>query len=95
VCAGCAIWKARFCTIGWIQRAGETAHLEFRAEAFNAFNHPQFVWPGNTIDNPGVGKMSGTSIDDREIQLALRLVFQETPPELFAINRFHFSVDPV
>jgi hypothetical protein len=54
---------------------GERFRLEFRAEAFNALNHPQFGQPGNTIGNPGVGKISSTSIPNREIQLALRLAF--------------------
>ncbi|HZQ52038.1 MAG TPA: TonB-dependent receptor [Bryobacteraceae bacterium] len=54
---------------------GERFRVEFRAEAFNAFNHPQFGQPGNTIGNPGVAKISSTSIPNREIQLALRLAF--------------------
>lgn len=54
---------------------GEATHLDFRAEAFNAFNHPQFGQPGATIGNPAAGKISSTSVANREIQLALRLVF--------------------
>ncbi|MGH9581380.1 MAG: TonB-dependent receptor, partial [Bryobacteraceae bacterium] len=54
---------------------GETTRLEFRAEAFNMLNHPQFSQPGSTIGNPGVGIISSTSTANREIQLALRLAF--------------------
>ncbi|HEX7359791.1 MAG TPA: TonB-dependent receptor [Bryobacteraceae bacterium] len=53
----------------------ESFRLEFRADAFNFLNHPQFGQPGNTIGNPGVGKISSTSVDNREIQLALKLSF--------------------
>jgi len=54
---------------------GETTRLNFRAEAFNAFNHPQFGKPGSTLGNSQFGVISGTSIDNRIVQLALRLVF--------------------
>jgi hypothetical protein len=53
----------------------ESTNLEFRAEAFNLFNHPQFGQPGDTIGNPGVGVISSTSIPNRIVQLALRLAF--------------------
>jgi hypothetical protein len=53
----------------------ETMRLEFRAEAFNFFNHPQFGLPGTTIGNPGVGIISGTAVNNRIVQLALRLTF--------------------
>jgi hypothetical protein len=53
----------------------ETMRLEFRAEAFNLFNHPQFGLPGTTIGNPGAGIMSSTSVANRIVQMALRLTF--------------------
>jgi hypothetical protein len=50
--------------------------LEFRAEFFNALNHPQFAIPGNTtIGSNGVGSITATSRPSRQIQLALRLMF--------------------
>jgi hypothetical protein len=55
--------------------AGEATRMEFRADAFNLLNHPQFGQPGNTIGNPGAGKISSTSVANREIQLALKLSF--------------------
>jgi hypothetical protein len=53
----------------------EAALLEFRGEAYNLFNHPQFGLPRDTIGNPGVGVISGTSASNRILQLALPLSF--------------------
>ena len=55
---------------GW-----EAGRLEFRGEAYNASNHPQFGNPGVTIGNPGAGVISGTTVANRIVQLALRLTF--------------------
>src|SRR5208283_3995883 len=32
-----------------IQKISEAFHIQFRAEAYNLFNHPQFAQPGNTV----------------------------------------------
>jgi hypothetical protein len=68
-------------------RFTERWHLQFRAEFFNAFNHPNFGNPSADVSSPGsFGKVSNTLApilgtdsggpgDPREIQLALKLYF--------------------
>ncbi len=65
----------------------ERWQLQFRAEFFNAFNHPNFSNPSADVSSPGsFGKVSNTIApilgtdsggpgDPREIQLALKLYF--------------------
>ena len=54
---------------------GETRNLQFRAEAFNLFNHPQFGTPANTVDVAGFSGQITSSGRARELQLALKLTF--------------------
>jgi hypothetical protein len=49
--------------------------LEFRAESFNLPNHPIFGNPGTSPGNADYGVIGGTRVDNRELQLALKLVF--------------------
>jgi hypothetical protein len=55
----------------------ETVRLQFRAEVFNTFNHPQFGQPTNLNFTTPVGFSSITSTrnNPRLIQLALKLFF--------------------
>jgi hypothetical protein len=58
----------------------ESIRLEFRAEAFNAFNHANFSNPNNffasfTTGPGGFGYISSTIGDPREFQFALKLYF--------------------
>lgn len=53
----------------------ESTRLEFRAEFFNAPNHPIFGQPDTSPGSPTYGVIGGTRVDSREIQLALKLVF--------------------
>jgi len=65
----------------------EGMRMEFRAEAFNAFNHPQFCGPNNgstSVSFDGSGQIDNTSdfaaitntcINAREVQLALKFYF--------------------
>lgn len=55
----------------------ERARTEFRAEFFNAFNHPNFAQPDNYItDGPGAtGTITSTAGVNRQIQLALKVLF--------------------
>jgi hypothetical protein len=48
--------------------------FEFRAEAFNAFNHANFSNPGGNISS-GFGIISNTVGDPREFQFALKFYF--------------------
>jgi hypothetical protein len=55
----------------------EEKSLEFRAEFFNAFNHPVFAQPDNYItDGPGAaGVITSTVLPQRQIQFGLKLHF--------------------
>jgi hypothetical protein len=54
----------------------EQYKFEFRAEFFNAFNHPSFANPGASISAPGAfGKSTATTTNPREIQLAGKIFF--------------------
>jgi len=52
----------------------EKAHLEFRAEAFNLFNHTNPQNPNTTLGNANYGKVTA-AYDPRILELALRLKF--------------------
>jgi hypothetical protein len=53
----------------------ERYRMQFRAEFFNAFNHPQFDLPNATIGSAAAGVISSTVGSPRDIQLSLRLMF--------------------
>ena len=55
----------------------ERYNIEFRAEAFNAFNHAVFAQPDNYIDDgPGAaGVITSTVIPQRQFQFALKFHF--------------------
>ena len=56
-------------------RIREGMRLEFRFEAFNAFNHPQFCGPDTTFGDLNFGKIFSTCNGPRQLQLALKLYF--------------------
>ncbi len=53
----------------------ERQQLQFRADAFNTFNHPNFASPDNVVGDPSEGQVFSTSIDNRRMQFSLRYSF--------------------
>jgi hypothetical protein len=53
----------------------EETRLEFRAEAFNVFNHPQFGLPNPNIGNAQAGQITSIVGNPRQLQMALRFQF--------------------
>ena len=58
-----------------LNRPIEKSTLQFRAEFFNALNHPQFANPDNNFTSPTFGVISSTSVNTRVGQLALKFEF--------------------
>jgi hypothetical protein len=55
----------------------EDVNLQFRAEAFNVFNHTQFQGPSGNFNNTGQGGFGyvTSANDPRIMQIALKLYF--------------------
>jgi hypothetical protein len=53
----------------------ERQQLQFRAEAFSVFNHPNFGTGSTSITNPAAGLLTTEPIGQRVLQLALRYAF--------------------
>lgn len=56
-----------------LARIREGARIEYRFEAFNALNHPQFAGPDTTVNGGSFGTITSTAIGPREVQMALKL----------------------
>jgi hypothetical protein len=77
-------WDASLAKTTRVGGIREDAQLMFRAEFFNAFNHPMFNMPevlnGSTNpsldqNNAGFGQITSTAVNPRLIQLALKYSF--------------------
>jgi len=55
-----------------LARLREGTRLEYRLEAFNAFNHPQFDVPDTAVGSDTFGKIFNTANRSRELQMALK-----------------------
>jgi hypothetical protein len=53
----------------------EVSSIQFRAEFYNALNHPQFSAPDANFTSPAFGVITSTAVSARVGQLALRLAF--------------------
>jgi hypothetical protein len=53
----------------------ETRYLQFRFEAFNFPNHPNWGNPNTNIASADFGRIAGTRTNMRQLQVALKLVF--------------------
>ena len=55
-------------------RMGEKYSVQFRLEAFNVTNTPQFAFPNTQVGNRNFGIISGAG-RPRNLQIGLKLIF--------------------
>jgi hypothetical protein len=53
----------------------EGHRIQFRYEAFNFLNTPQFGAPSRSLGNPDFGRITSTVINNREMQFGLKYIF--------------------
>ncbi len=59
-----------------LSNRNEGIRLQFRAEAFNVFNHPQFQGPHTLVGQTAISDVISSTVNNpRELQLALKLYF--------------------
>jgi hypothetical protein len=74
-------WDISLAKVTKVGGLREDASLQFRAEFFNAFNHPQFANPNNStngtvpFNSTTFGQISTMSVNPRFIQFGLKYLF--------------------
>ncbi len=69
-------WDVSLAKLTRVGGLREDATLQFRAEFFNLFNHPQFSNPAVAVDSPtSFGQITGLSVNPRLIQFGLKYSF--------------------
>jgi hypothetical protein len=58
-----------------LSKIREGMQLQYRLEAFNALNHPQFAGPSMLFNSSGFGSVTSQANAARQVQMALRLSF--------------------
>jgi hypothetical protein len=58
-----------------LNKIREGSKVQFRAEAFNALNHPQFGNIATTFNQGGFGDVQSQVNVPRQVQMALKLYF--------------------
>ena len=53
----------------------EKVRGQFRAEFFNLPNHPNFSFPGRSVNTPQFGTVTSQRTSARQIQFAMKVVF--------------------
>ena len=53
----------------------ENVRLQFRAEAFNAFNRPEYASPNGAFGNAAFGRVTSVNTFARQLQFALKLIW--------------------
>jgi hypothetical protein len=53
----------------------EISNVQFRAEFYNAFNHPNFNNPGTSVSSSSFGQITSMSVAPRLVQFGLKYVF--------------------
>jgi hypothetical protein len=53
----------------------ENVRLQIRAEAFNAFNHPEFTPPNTAVTSSAFGTVTGETTFTRQVQFGFKLIF--------------------
>lgn len=56
-------------------RMGEKTDMQFRVEAFNAFNSVSYALPNTTVTSPNFGRIFGVGLTPRQLQMAIKFLF--------------------